>query len=122
MSITDAVSPTIARLLVLFVLSVVLVILAVFVVERSVDGALKAPKLAIKFEFTTDVGRLNLVAMILFVVVIFVFTLHPILTHALHAEGISQPAPHVPLPPLLIRFFFSGSLLCVLLLDRTHAA
>jgi hypothetical protein len=118
MSITDAVSPTIVRLLVLFVLSVVLVILAVFVVERSVDGALKALKLAIKFEFTTDVGRLNLVAMILFVVVIFVFNLHAILTDALSVDSTSRPADHVTVPALLIGLFFFGSLFFVMLLER----
>src|SRR6266478_2884352 len=118
MSITDAVSPTIERLLVLFALSVVLVILAVFVVERSVDGALRALKLAIKFEFTTDTGRLNLVGMILFVVVIFVFNLHAVLTDALSVDSVARHDDHVTVPALLIGLFFFGSIFFVSLLER----
>lgn len=118
MSIPDAVSTTIARSLASLVLSLVLLILCVIVVERSVDGALKALKLAIKFEFTTDAGKLNLVAIILFVVVIFVFNLHAIITDALSVEGGSQHTDHVTVPTLLMGLFFSGSVFCVMLLER----
>lgn len=118
MSITDILSSTLSRRIISLLLYVLLVFLAVFVVERSLDGALRALRLAIKFEFTTDVGRLNFVAMILFVVVIFVFNLHPMLTDALSVNGVSQSADHVTVPLILVGVFFLGSLVFALLLEK----
>jgi len=37
---------------------------AMFLIERTLEGALKAVKVALKGEFTTDVGRLNLAGMV----------------------------------------------------------
>jgi len=118
MSMTDYLSPTAQRLIVLMLLYGLLVISAIFVVERSLNGALKALRLALKFEFTTDVGRLNFAGMILFVVAIFVFNLHAMLTDALSVQRAAQPADHVTVPALLIGLFVLGSLVIALLLEK----
>ena len=118
MSITDVLDSTLARRVISFVLYAALVILALFVVERSLTGALKAVKLAAKFEFTTDAGKLNCLAMVLFVVVIVVFNLHPMLSAGLSEGGASQSADHVIGPGILIGLFLLGSILSVLLLEK----
>jgi len=50
------------------ILNVALAVAAMFLIERTLEGALKAVKVALKGEFTTDVGRLNLAGMVVFVV------------------------------------------------------
>jgi|SRR6266566_2913143 len=120
MNITDVLESTLARRIISLLLYAALVVLAVFVVERSLGGALKAIKLAAKFEFTTDAGKLNFLAMVLFVVVIVVFNLHPMLTAGLKEGGASQSADHVIGPGILVGLFLLGSLLSVLLLEKNN--
>jgi hypothetical protein len=117
MSLSDIVSPTAARLLLAFFLYLALTILAAVIIEKSIGAALKSLKLALKFEFTTDAGKLNLVSMILFVCVIFVFNLHEMLTDSLSIEGTNH-SDHVTAPAILVGLFFLGSVFCVMLLEK----
>jgi len=109
---------SITRLLILVVIEIALTILAAIVVQHSIREALKGLKLALKSEFTTNVGRLNFVAMILFVFVIVVFNLHEMVANALAVQGNTQTSDHVLGPAALVGFFFMGSLICVMLVEK----
>jgi hypothetical protein len=117
MSSPGIVSPTVARLLLFFFLYLVLAIMAAVIIERSISAALKSLKLALKFEFTTDAGRLNLVSMILFVILIFTFNLHEMFTEMLSVQGTDR-TDHVIAPTIMVGLFFLGSLVCVMLLEK----
>lgn len=108
----------IERLLILVALNIALAILAAFLIQRSIGEALKSLKVALKSEFTTNVGRLNLVSMILIVILIFVFNLHEMLTDALVVDSALRRQDHVIVPVTLVGFFFIGSLICVMLVER----
>jgi uncharacterized membrane protein len=109
---------SIPPLVTLFILEAALAFLAAFIVQRSIAEALKGLRLALKSELTTDVGRLNLIAMILIVFVIVVFNLHEMVASALSVGGSSQTNSHVLAPAALIGVFFIGSLICVMLMER----
>lgn len=109
---------TIPNLLTLIGLYLLLAFLAAIVVERSIAGAFKGLRLALKYEFTTDVGRLNFVGMILIVCLMFVFNLHEMFSSALSVEGATRPENRVIAPVALIGFFFVCSLICVMVVER----
>lgn len=108
----------VTRLLILVALYIALTILAAIVVERSVDAALKGLRLALRPEITSDVGRLNFIAMFLIVLVMIVFNLHETISNALTVESASQTKDHVIAPAALVGFFLMGSLICVMLVER----
>jgi len=99
-------------------LSILLVILAFILIERSLHGALKAFKLATKFEFTTDTGRLNFFGMLVVFLLMFVFNLHEMISKSLSVEGVSQTENRVNGPVTLVCLFVIGSLICVTFLER----
>ena len=107
----------IERLLILVGLNIALAILAAFLIQHSISAALKSLKVALKSEFTTNVGRLNLVSMLLIAILIVIFNLHQMLTDALVVDG-SLRQDHVTVPVALVGFFFIGSLICVMLVER----
>jgi hypothetical protein len=109
---------SITSLLILFAMDVALTILAAFVVERSITAALRGLKLALKSELTSDVGKLNLISMVLIVFVMVVFNLHQMVSDALRVESVSRTGDHVIGPATLVSFFFIGSLICVMLMER----
>jgi hypothetical protein len=109
---------SVRNLLVLIAIYLVLTFLAAIVVERSIGAAFKGLKLALKSELTSDVGRLNFVAMILMVLLMFVFNVHEMFSSALAVGGNPQTKDHVLGPAALVGFFFMGSLICVMLVER----
>jgi hypothetical protein len=95
-----------------------LIFCAAFLVEHSLKGALNAVKIALKGEFSTDTGTLNLVGMVLMVFVFLFSNLHETVTNVLSVE---KPAPaqnQVLAPVVLFGLGFVGSLICVLLVER----
>ena len=80
----------ISRLLIVLVLEVALLYLAAYLVERTIDGALRAVKVGLKSEFSTSTGRINLIGMILLVFVLVFAVLHGMAENALSVE---KPAP-----------------------------
>ena len=117
MNIGEFVSQTPFRLLFVAVTWFLSLFLATLIIERSIEAAFKGVKLALKFEFTTDAGRLNLVGTILVVVVILVTNLHAMFAETLSTER-SKPADHVTAPAVLIGVFIWGSMFIVMLLER----
>lgn len=111
-------SITIWRLLLVVGLDIILAIIAVYLVERSIEGALKAVKVALKFEFTTDVGKLNLAGMIFFVVLLIFGHLHETLANAMSVEKPASADSHFLAPVILFGLGFVGSLVCVLIMER----
>jgi hypothetical protein len=106
------------QVLVVVALNIVLMIAATFLMTHSIGGAIKAVKVALKSEFTTDTGRLNLVGMILLVFVMVFFGLHATLGDALSVE---HPAPseyQVLAPMVLFGLGFVCSMICVLAVER----
>jgi hypothetical protein len=110
---------SIERLLIIVALHIALAILAAFLIQHSLSAALKSLKVALKSEFTTDVGRLNLVSMFIITVLIVVFNLHQMLTDALLVDS-SLRQDHVTVPVALVGFFFIGSLICVMLVGKKN--
>lgn len=111
---------TIWRILTAVGLEILLFIGAAYLLERSLGGALKAVKLALKSEFSSDTGRLNLVGMVLLVFVFLVSNLHEAASNALSPE---KPAPadsHVLGPVILFGLVFVGSLICVLIVETRN--
>jgi len=105
--------------LVVVCLEAVLTVLAVMMVERSLVGALRAVKVALESEVSTDTGRVNLVAMIL-LVFLFVFTkLHEIAAKALSAEKSAAVQESMSTAVILIGLFFALCLVCLVILERT---
>jgi hypothetical protein len=95
-----------------------LLFVSAFVFSHSIEGAVKALKLALKSEFTTDTGRINLAGMILLVVFFFFSNLHEMVTTALSTERPPGPEEHFVAPATLLGLFFFGSLICVLIMER----
>jgi len=111
---------SVARILLTAGLEIALTLGAVFLVERSLEGALKAVKFALKSEFSTDTGRVNLVGMILLVFFLVFSNLHEAATRALSVE---KPAPaenYVLVPEILFFLGFLCSLICVLIMERKN--
>jgi hypothetical protein len=92
--------------------------LAAFILEHSVTGAVKAVKLALKSEFTTDIGRINLVGMILFVILLFFTNLHQMVAAALSVDKPPPSENDVLAPAVLFGLGFVLSLICVLIVER----
>ncbi|HKV92123.1 MAG TPA: hypothetical protein VJW20_06210 [Candidatus Angelobacter sp.] len=107
----------ILRVVVLVLLSVGLAFFAIFIIQRSIGETFKALKLALKSEFTTNTGKLNLVAMVLFAVVMLVFNLHEMIASALSVDGQMRAGDHVIAPALLLILLFIGSLVCVVVVE-----
>jgi len=105
------------RILTLLVLTVGLTFFAIFIIQRSVSETFKALRIALKFEFTTNTGKLNLVAMVLFAVVMLVFNLHEMIAGALNIDGQIRTGDHVIGPALLLILLFIGSLVCVVVVE-----
>ena len=107
-------------LLIEVVLITFLAVGATLLIEHSLSGALKAVKFALKSEFTTDTGKLNLIGMILLV---FIFIFSDLHDYAANALSNQKPAPaenHVLAPVLMIGLLFVGSLVCVLLVEKNN--
>jgi hypothetical protein len=109
---------TIRNTLIFLAVGAVSVFLAAFVVERSVAAALKCIKLALKSEFTSAVGRLNFVSMILFFVFMFIPNLHRMIADSLIVGGVSQSNDNWIAPAALLGVFFMGSLICVMIIEK----
>lgn len=108
----------IQQLLTVVGLEIIFFILAVFLVERSIEGALKAVKVALKSEFTTDTGRVNLIGMILLVFVYVFSDLHEMAANALAVEKPAPSQSHLIAAVALFGLGFIGSLICVLLMEK----
>jgi hypothetical protein len=118
MNLTNLLNTTLGRLVLFFVLYAVLAILGAVIVERSMSVALKSLKLALKLEFTSEVGRLNLGMGVLFLFAVVLFNLHQMLAESLKVEGTAGGGDHVIVPAVLVGLFFLGSLVCVMLLEK----
>jgi hypothetical protein len=92
--------------------------IAARILEHSVNQALKSLKLALKFEFTSNVGKVNLAAMILFAVLIFAFNLDQVISDSLAAGRANPPQNHVTGPAILLGLLFIGSVLCVMVVEK----
>ena len=106
------------RVLLVVGLEAALAYFAFFLVERTFEGALKAIKLALKFEFTTDTGKMNFIGVVVLTFLTIFFSLHEMLANTLSAE---KPAPsdlRVLAPLVLFGLVFIVSMICVLLMER----
>lgn len=92
--------------------------LATLILEHSVNHTIKSLKVALKFEFTSNVGKVNLAAMILFAILIFAFNLDQVISDSLTAGGPNPPQNHVTGPAILLGLLFIGSLLCVMVVEK----
>jgi len=99
------------------ILNVALAVAALFLIERTLEGALKAVKVALKGEFTTDVGRLNLAGMVVFVVLAIVFHLHEAFAKLLIEDNPTAWDVGVLAPVTLFGLLFIGSLICVAVVE-----
>jgi hypothetical protein len=99
-------------------LELVLAFAAVLLVEHSITGALKAVKVALKSEFTTDAGKLNLVGMLLFVFIYVFSNLHELASTALSLEKPVPPETHTITALIFFGLGFLGSLICVMLIEK----
>jgi ACR3 family arsenite efflux pump ArsB len=109
---------SVVRLLLPIALYILLAFVAARLVTRSIREATRVLKLALKLEITSNVGRLNFIAMILYIVAMFVFNLHQMITDALSIEGTPRAENHVVGPAILIGLFFIGSLICVMVVEK----
>ncbi len=104
--------------LVVVALEIVLAYVAFILVERTFAGALRALKLALKFEFTTDTGKMNFVGVVILTLLTIFTNLHEALGNALSTE---RPAPSqaaVLAPLVLFGLVFVISMICTLLMER----
>jgi hypothetical protein len=121
MSFTDVFTPSVIRILVFIILYVILAIVVAFLVERSLVGALKGLKLALKAEFTTDAGRLNFFSIFFLTVLALLFNLHAMVSDSLRV-GQGEGGDHVLGPLVVLGIVFLGSVICVLLLERKKSS
>jgi hypothetical protein len=117
MSLEDVFTPPVVRILVFIVLYIILAIVVAFLVERSLVGALKGLKLALKAEFTTDAGKLNFFSIFFLTVLALLFNLHVMVSDSVKVGQVDQ-GDHVLGPLIVLGIVFLGSVICVLLLER----
>ena len=99
-------------------LNIVLAYAAFILIEHTFKGALKALRLALKFEFTTDTGKMNFVGVVILTLLTIFTDLHEALGNALSTE---KPAPShaaVLAPLVLFGLVFVISMICTLLMER----
>ncbi len=99
-------------------LDAALLILAALIVERTIEGALKAVKVGLKYEFSTGTGAVNLAGMILLVVVLVFTELHETAANALSVEKPAPAGSALVVILLLVGIFFTGSVICVLVSEK----
>lgn len=108
------------RLLLVTALNLALLYVAALIVERTLDGALKAVKVGLKSEFSTGTGRVNLIGMILLVFIVVFTNLHEMATVALSVDKPPPAGSNVVIVVTLVGFFFVGSVICVLIAERSR--
>lgn len=109
------------RLLIVVALETTLLYVAALIVERTIDGAIKAVKVGLKYEFSTGTGRINLAGMILLVFVLVFTELHEMVTSALSVDKPPPAGNSVVVITMLVGFFFVGSVICVLIAEKGGA-
>lgn len=106
------------RLVIVVLLESALLFVAALIVERTVEGAVKAVKVGLESEFSTGTGRLNLVGMILLVVVLVFTDLHEMASNALSVEEPPPQGSSLVSILLLVGLFFVFSVICVLISEK----
>jgi hypothetical protein len=108
-------NPQTLQVVLVVLLETGLLLLSAFLLTHSVDGMMKGIKVALKGEFNTDAGKLNLIGMILFAILYIFSDLHQIVAETL---SVTKPAPgesHVVVGVLLFGLGFVISLLIVMI-------
>lgn len=118
MSFNDVLNSTAVRLLFSVALVLALALAAAFLVERSLAGALKGLRLALKAEFTTDAGRVNVVSIFLITFLMVFLKLHEIVADGLMNGHASGTGDRIIGPLIVIGLMYLGSIVCVMLLER----
>jgi hypothetical protein len=117
MSVQDVFTPSVIRVIIFIVLYAALAFVVTFLVERSLAGALKGLKLALKAEFTTDAGKLNFFSIFSLTVLAILFNIHAMVSDSFKV-GQAEGGDHVLGPLSVLGVAFLGSLICVLLFER----
>jgi len=112
------VSMTIYRLLLIAAFFIISAIVSASLLHHTMKEALAALKMAFKYEFTSNVGRLNFISMILFVFVILVLNLEQMLANSFSTEGVSRTENSAIVTILLVGVLFLGSLICVMIIEK----
>jgi hypothetical protein len=97
---------------------IVSIIVAALAIHHTMSQAFKGLKLALKSEIKSTVGRVNVLAMVLFLLIILVFNLEEMLANALRVGGAPQRGTDLVTVGILIGIFFMGSLICVMLVEK----
>jgi hypothetical protein len=109
------------KILLVVALEAGLAYFAFFLVERTFAGALKAIKLALKFEFTTDTGKMNFIGVVILTFLTIFFSLHEMFANALSTEKPPPSDLRVLAPLVLFGLVFVISVICVLLMERQRS-
>ena len=107
-----------AKLAVLGILELGLAVAAFWLVERTIEGAMKAVKGALKLEINTDAGKLNLAGLIGFLFLTVFTNLHETLA-GLVVKDKATPLEAKILPPATVfGLLFIGSVICVAIFEK----
>lgn len=108
-------NPQVLQIILVVLLEAGMLLLAAYLLTHSVDGMVKGIKVALKGEFRTDAGKLNLIGMILFAILYIFSDLHEVVVESL---SVTKPAPagsHVVVGVLLFGLGFVISLFIVMI-------
>lgn len=108
----------IAQILIVVSLEIGFLFVAAYLLNHSMGQMLKGLKVALKGEFRTDAGKLNLVGMLLLA---FLYVFSDLHEAAINSLSVEKPAPqssHLIGALVLFGLGFVFSLICVMVVER----
>jgi len=102
---------------VVVILSILLLGAASFILTHSMTAAMKVIRSAVKYEFKTDSGRLNLISAVLLLFLILFSNLDRAVAIALSPTHVLSNETSEIVPIFLFFVFLTGSLICVTVLE-----